>query len=216
MAGHVWDGGKSDDMDLALAEQTARDRAALQGAAFSTHCSFMREPYLLILTDDDYNAGANDTPLADIDIADDGPYSPPIAVMASSAGLLAPHTRIVLGASAADALRRLRARAGFPITRFRHPDIVICYRGYPSLAIEIDGSYHDSPAGRRSTDRRDRDYHAIGLPSLAIRKSEYPAGPYGLDGWGAALAHRLDRVLPMLAAVGQGGQNARAGQDGQS
>ena len=68
----------------------------------------------------------------------------------------------------------------------RHPDIIVTLQGKVWLVVEMDGSWHDTVAGRRQTDRRDRDYRLAGLDCIAIRESEYPG-----DAWKAELERRV-------------------------
>ena len=84
----------------------------------------------------------------------------------------------------------------------RHPDLVLAEYGQPVLIVEIDGAYHDTPAGRKATDRRDRDYRNAGLPCFAVRLSEYQ-GPDGggPDAWLADLARQFGLRLANLASI---------------
>ena len=88
----------------------------------------------------------------------------------------------------------------------RNPDLVITREGGPILAIEIDGAWHDTPAGRKHDDRRARDYSAAGMPLLAIRLSEYPAPEHD---WTAALARRLIAAMPPVRGATCRAQNRK-------
>lgn len=55
---------------------------------------------------------------------------------------------------------------------FTAPDVLIVPRGAPSpsswLAVEIDGSVHDTPAGRKHDDRRRARYDRAGVRFISI------------------------------------------------
>ena len=78
----------------------------------------------------------------------------------------------------------------------RHPDLCFTLQGRPLLAVEIDGTWHDTPAGRKATDRRNRDYALAGIHLIAVRLSEYPH-----NDWGPDLACRFRRFLQTSVIV---------------
>ena len=77
----------------------------------------------------------------------------------------------------------------------RNPDLVITRNGGPWLAVEIDGGWHDTPAGRKSDDRRASDYAAAGMPLAALRLSEFPPPKYD---WAGALSALILLSMPPL------------------
>ena len=78
-----------------------------------------------------------------------------------------------------------------------HPDIYVlkpdAHRSDMPVwfIVEIDGSYHDSVAGRKKTDRRNKDYKDAGLECIAISKSEYP----NEGEWDDALKRQVKRLM---------------------
>lgn len=76
--------------------------------------------------------------------------------------------------------------------RIHRPDLAVSPddTAAPCLLIELDGSWHDSRAGRAQTDRRDADYAEAGLKCIALRLSEYPVP----GDWQAELRRRLARL----------------------
>ena len=54
-----------------------------------------------------------------------------------------------------------------------HPDIMILDKQMKLKAIiEIDGSIHDTPSGRRKTERRNQDYNRLNVDYLAINLAD--------------------------------------------
>ena len=81
----------------------------------------------------------------------------------------------------------------------KHPDL--CIVGGPDgltplLIVEVDGAYHDSTAGRKSTDRRNGAYTSAGIPFVAVRTSEYG------DDWPEALRDALPSTLKSAQGPG--------------
>lgn len=62
---------------------------------------------------------------------------------------------------------------------FTAPDILITDRGRPVLAIEIDGSVHQTTAGRKHDDRRRARYERAGVRCLIV--------DYDSDDWMAEI-----------------------------
>ena len=98
---------------------------------------------------------------------------------------------------AEEAGKRLNADASDRLYVRRHPDLCVTIAGVPRLVVEMDGSWHDTPPGRKATDRRDRSYRDAGIELVAIRLSEYPDGL----SWQENLAVRAARKYRALLAL---------------
>ena len=75
----------------------------------------------------------------------------------------------------------------------RHPDIIIMdyiHMAQPCLIIEMDGSVHHTPAGRRKTESRNSDYHYMGIPLIVLDLPDLAEMDLT---WQAFLDHQMEK-----------------------
>ena len=177
---NTWDGGKSDDeailqaIDILEAEGIPRE-------------NILKEPFITILPES-HGAGLGAQPKLKPRAAHRIQQGTPGAL---TAGIIAHRARAAPPTAPARARVLINDGTALPIpgSIIRHPDILFhcpCHKCRQPTIIEIDGSWHDTKAGRKATDRRNRDYRYAELQVIVIPLSEYP-----LDTWHGHLQRRL-------------------------